>query len=208
MRSRSTSANRNGCNALLIEARVINSSGFGSSSLARWVVAHFDRRVLRIEIVNGLRHVDARNTVDTRVMYFADDRVAVFRQTGNVLETFDHREFPQRLRQVERTRMQTRRLNAQLAPVTRLRQANVANVKLEIEVFVFDPIRMVEAERNVHELLANVRAPCSQLSMCRKNRFEALHAARQRSLIVNLDTADVPSACAAFRNTETTRPLR
>ncbi len=50
--------------------------------------------------------------------------------------------------------MQTRGLNAQLAPVAGLRQADVADVKLEIEVFVFDPIRMVEAERYVDELLA------------------------------------------------------
>ena len=49
--------------------------------------------------------------------------------------------------------MQPRRLDAQLPPVTGLRQRDVADVVLEIEVLVLDPLRMIQAERHVRQLL-------------------------------------------------------
>ena len=41
---------------------------------------------------------------------------------------------------VQRTRVQTGYLNAQLAPVARFRQGDVTHVKFQIEMFIIDPI--------------------------------------------------------------------
>ena len=154
--------------------------------------------LVRFEIVNRLDHIDARHAVDARVMHFRDDRVAAFRQAVDVVETFDHGEFPQWFREIQRPRMQPRRLNAQLSPVTRLRQPNVANVKFEIEILVFDPVRVVEAERHVDELLAERPRAVQTLFDVAQDRLESLHAAGQRRLVVDLNAADVHRRARRF----------
>ena len=71
----------------------------------------------------------------------------------DVVETLDDVELPQRAVEVERPRVQPGRLDAQLAPVARLRQRDVPDVELEVEVGVVHPVRMVEIERHPGELL-------------------------------------------------------
>ena len=49
--------------------------------------------------------------------------------------------------------MQARRLDAQLPPVAWFRQRDVPYMKLEIEIGIFDPIRMIEAQRHTRNAL-------------------------------------------------------
>ena len=50
--------------------------------------------------------------------------------------------------------MEARRLDANLAPIARLRQRDVPHVILEVEARVLHPPRMVEVQRDVDHLLA------------------------------------------------------
>ena len=50
--------------------------------------------------------------------------------------------------------MESGRFDAQLAPIPWLRKSNVPHVELEIEVVVWHPVRMIEAQRHLHQFLA------------------------------------------------------
>ena len=54
------------------------------------------------------------------------------------------RDLPRRAPQVDLPAVQARDLDAQLPPVTRLRQPDVADVVLEIEARIVDPVRSIE----------------------------------------------------------------
>ena len=72
----------------------------------------------------------------------------------DVVQPFDDVELPQRPVEIERTRDQASHLDAQLSPVARLRQRDVTNVELEVEVGILDPVRVVQVERHPHQPLA------------------------------------------------------
>ena len=50
--------------------------------------------------------------------------------------------------------MQPRDLNAELAPVARLRQRDMANMKLDIEIRIVDPVWAVEIQWHLLQFLA------------------------------------------------------
>ena len=52
--------------------------------------------------------------------------------------------------------MDTRGKDAQLAPVPRLRQGNVAHVVLQLEIRILDPVGVIELERNARQAAADV----------------------------------------------------
>ena len=87
-------------------------------------------------------------------MRLGDHREAARRHTLHVVQPFDDVELPQRTVEIERTRDEASHLDAQLSPVTRRRQSDVTNVKLEVEVGILDPVRVVKVERHPHQPLA------------------------------------------------------
>ena len=88
-------------------------------------------------------------------------------------------------------RVQPGDLDAQLAPVARLRQGDVADVELEVEVGVLDPVRMVEAERHLDEPLAEDPRHVQPLAVVVEDALERDRAARRRRRVVDVDAEDV-----------------
>ncbi len=78
---------------------------------------------------------------------------ATLRNAGDLVEAFDDVQLPQRLREVERAGVQPGSLDAELAPVARLGQRDVAHVVLEVELLVLHPVRVIEVGGNPHHLL-------------------------------------------------------
>ena len=93
-------------------------------------------------------------------------REAARRQFEEAVQALDDIDLPQRPVQVERPGVDARGLDAELPPVARLGQRDVADVVFEVEVLVLDPVRMVEVERHAQQLLAEHRQRSSRLSMC------------------------------------------
>ena len=81
------------------------------------------------------------------MMQFQRHREGAFRDSRNGIQPFDDRDLPRRSPQVDLAAVQPRDLDAQLPPVTRLRQADVADVVLEVEVRIVHPIRSIETGR-------------------------------------------------------------
>ena len=115
------------------------------------------RRRLRRRVVQQRRDLGPAVDVDGRVVDLGQDRETVARQVEERIEPFDQVEFPQRARQVQRSRVDARGLDAELAPVARLRQRDVAHVVLEVEVLVLDPVREIEFERHPQQFLPEDR---------------------------------------------------
>ena len=112
------------------------------------------RRGRRGVVVDGGGQLHPRHPVDGGVMRLGDHREAARRHTLHVVQPFDDVELPQRPVEIERTRDEASHLDAQLPPVTRRRQRDVTNVKLEVEVGILDPVGVVEVERHPHQPLA------------------------------------------------------
>ena len=72
----------------------------------------------------------------------------------DVVEALDDVQLPQRLREVERAGVQARRLDAELPPVARAGQGDLAHVVLEVELGVLHPVRVIQISRDAHDLLA------------------------------------------------------
>ena len=102
-------------------------------------------------IVDGARHLHACHAVDRGVVDLADDREAALRHALDPVQALHDVELPERAVQVEGPRHQPGRLDAELAPVARVGQGDVADVELQIEARVFDPVGVVEVERHPHE---------------------------------------------------------
>ena len=88
------------------------------------------------------------------MMHLGEQRETPRRQTRDIVEPLDNREFPQRLAEVHRSRMQPRDLDAQLPPVAGLGQRDVTDVIFHVEIGILDPVRMIEVERHTHQPLA------------------------------------------------------
>ncbi len=82
--------------------------------------------------------VVARHPVDRRVVHLAVDRLAA------ALQPVDEVELPQRAAPVERAGVQPGGLLGELPVVARLGQGELADVVLDVEVRVLDPVRLVE----------------------------------------------------------------
>ena len=102
-------------------------------------------------------------------------------QPVDVVEALDDVHLPQRPAPVERSRVQPRHLDAELPPVARLRQRDVAHVVLEVEVGVLDPVRVVEPERHLHQPLAERARHVQAAADVLEDPLERDLAARARS---------------------------
>jgi PAS domain-containing protein len=120
------------------------SGGFGSRRAARGVVQHLDDLVVALDVDGG-------------VVDLGQQREAALGQVDEGVQAFDDVDLPQRAVQVERARMDARGLDAELPPVARCRQGDVAHVVFEVEVLVVDPVGEVQFQRHALELAAEHR---------------------------------------------------
>jgi len=86
--------------------------------------------------------------------------------------------------QVEGTGVDARGLDAELAPVPPAWQRDMANVVLEVEVLVLDPVGVVEFERDAQQLAAEDRRAVQRPLDVREDGLEAQRSARRRGLVV------------------------
>ena len=93
------------------------------------------------------------HAVDGRVVHLRHEGEAAGRHAGDVVEALDDVQLPQRPIEVEGPRHEASHLDAELAPVAGRRQGDVADVELQIEVGILDPVRVVEVERDADESL-------------------------------------------------------
>src|SRR5206468_11536272 len=130
--------------------------------------------------------------------YLEHDREAVLRQTRDIVETLDHVDLPERVVVIEGTRVQACRLDAELTPVTRLRQRDVADVEFEIEVGILDPVRVVEIERHVREPLPEAPHEMEPPLEVGQNSLEGDPAPWGGRLVVDQDASDVHRSVRGF----------
>ncbi len=86
----------------------------------------------------------AGGAVDRGVMEFHEYCESAFRDIRDVFEALDDVRYPQRPRVIELSRLEACDLGHELLPAAGLRQRDVANVILEIEVPVLGPVRIIE----------------------------------------------------------------
>ena len=65
------------------------------------------------------------------------------------------------------------------------------HMKFEVEILVFDPVRMIEPEWNIDEFLPEGPRPVQPFFDMPQDRFEALRAARQGTRVIDLEAGDV-----------------
>lgn len=71
-----------------------------------------------------------------------------------VSQSPDHVQLPERPLPVERTLMDAGHLFGQPPLVAGRRQSDLADVVIQIEVGILDPVRLIEAERDLHQAAA------------------------------------------------------
>ena len=116
-------------------------------------------RVVHIggQVVDPADDVPHRVPVDRGVVQLGEDRVAACGHAIDIVETLDHIHLPQRVAHVQRAGVQTCDGDAQLAPVGRFGQADVAHVELEVEMLVLDPVGVIEIKRHTHQAASEDR---------------------------------------------------
>jgi len=129
--------------------------------------------------------------VDRRLVDLDEQREAACGQLEQAVEPLDDVDLPQRTCQVERPRMDARRLDAELAPVAGSGQRDVAHVVLEVEVLVVDPVRIVEVERHAPQLAPQRRLLGDAALDALEDALEAQRAAGHRALVVDVHERDV-----------------
>ena len=161
------------------------------------------RRRLRCRVVQERRDLGAALHVDRGVVDLGEDREAVRRKVEECIETLDEVQLPERAREVERSRVDARCLDAELAPVAGLRQRDVAHVVLEVEALVLDPVRVVELERHPQQLLAEDRREVQAALDVLQEPLEPDVPAGCRGWVVDVDERDVRVGVSAFGVDET-----
>ena len=99
--------------------------------------------------------------------------VATFGHALNIAESFNDVHLPEREAHVQRSRVVTRHVPAELAPVAWLRQAAVSNMIFNIEMFVVHPVREVELKRNADKPAAERRVHVQPSTDMLQNIFES-----------------------------------
>ena len=78
------------------------------------------------------------------------------RQVQKTVQALDDIHLPQRAVQIQWARVDARRLDTELTPITRLGQGDMVHVVLDIEVIVFNPVRIVQIQRNPQDFFAEI----------------------------------------------------
>jgi len=150
----------------------------------------------RLGVVEDAHDLGARHAVDRRVVDLREDAGPA------ALEAVDHVELPQRARAVERPRHDPRDLLGELRIAARLGERQLADVVVEVEVGVVDPVRVVEAERHLAHAPAQRRQEREPVADQRAHLLAAEAAARRRRGVEDRETRDVPGVAAALQREE------
>jgi len=138
------------------------------------------------------------DAVDGGMVCLLQQRVAARCHALDVVEALDDVHLPQRPAEVELARVEASRLDAQLAPVAWLGQGDVANVELEVEVAVLDPVRVVEVHRHLHQLLTEDPREVQATLDVLEDPLERHGAVRCRRGVVDRETGDVHGGVRRF----------
>jgi len=87
--------------------------------------------------------------------------------------------------------MDTRGLDAKLAPVARLGQCDVAHVVFDVEALVFYPIRVVQIQRHPQDFFTKVGELVEPAFHVGQYLLETQHATRRGGLVINMQQREV-----------------
>ena len=155
-------------------------------------LARLARRLRRQLLALGARveqHAEdlvARHAVDHRVVQLGQHRHAA------ALEPLDQVQLPQRPRAVQRAREDPRDGLGQPAVVARRRHRALADVEVEVEGRVLDPVRQVDPERHLDQPPAERRQHVQPLGHHAADVADLERAARRGRRVVDGEAADVP----------------
>jgi hypothetical protein len=137
------------------------------------------------EAVNRLEQLRSGFAIERRVVELDVEREAAFGDVADVLQPLDDIDFPQRLGAVQWTRMDAGDLDHQLSPVAGGGQGNMADVVLDIDFAIFQPVGTVDAERRHDqtptENLDRIGAATEKV----ENLLEAHGSARRGGLVID-----------------------
>ncbi len=168
--------------------------GFREPRLRRFRVRRQCRRV-----VQQRRDLGAAIHVDRRVVDLGQYREAVGRQVEEGVQSLDKVQLPKRPGEVQWPGVDPRGLDAELPPVARVRQRDMANVVLEIEAIVLDPVGIVDLERNVQQLLPEDRRQVQPALDVLQQALEPHPAPGGRRGVIDVDQRDVGICVATLR---------
>ena len=124
-------------------------------------------------------------------MHLEIDGKTVRRHALDIVQAFYDVEFPQRSGHVQWPGVQARDLDAELPPVAGLGQGEVAQVKIQVELLIVNPVGVVDVCRGALDLLAEYRGRIEAIAHVLLNVLEAHRLVAQVRLVVEVDQADV-----------------
>ena len=102
---------------------------------------------IRGKVVQCRDHLNARHAVDHTVVKFQCHGERALRHPRHRIQSLDDSDLPRRTSQVDLSGVQACDLDAELSPVTGLREPDMTDVILKIKVRVIHPIRPVQTAR-------------------------------------------------------------
>ena len=149
-------------------------------------------RVGRLD-VGGLNQLLRRELIHRTVVHLEINREAVFGHTLDVMQALDDVQLPQRPAHIQGAGVKAGRQYAELSPVPGLRQRQVANMKIQVEFLVIDPVGIIDVTRCAPDLLREYRGGVKPVAGVLPDMGEA-HLLGQAGLVVQVDQADVGGA--------------
>jgi hypothetical protein len=101
--------------------------------------------------VHGGHQLDAFHPVDHGMVQFQADRERSLRHPRDRIQSLDDRHLPRRAAKVDLPGVNACDLDAQLAPVSGLRQRDVTDVVFKVEVGVVHPVRHVQTAGQIRQ---------------------------------------------------------
>src|SRR5690606_26569059 len=136
--------------------------------------------------------------VDGAVVNFQVEGEAPGGQAVDVVQALDHIGFPGWAIEVQLPAVETGQEDAELAPVAGLGQGQVADVKLQVEVFILDPVGAVQVEGNLDQLAAKHRRFVDTLFEAVQDVLEADDAVGGGAGVVDQNRADMKGRRGRF----------
>ncbi len=125
------------------------------------------------------------------MMHLQEQGKTALGEEVDAIEPLDHHEFPQWPAAVHAARMQACGENAQLAPIARMWQGNMADVRLDVQIGIGNPVRIVETKGHFLHLLVEHRHQVCALAKHLHDVTQPHRAVRRRALRVEHQQADV-----------------
>ena len=116
---------------------------------------------------------------------------AALGQAMHVIQPFDNVHFPEGLVARQRARMNTCGQDAQLTPITRLGQRDVAHMVLEVEIRIVCPVGLTEAEGHSDQFAAENGGEMQPGLHQGQDLLEPHLATARGTLVVNADATDM-----------------